>query len=217
MTVLGRSAGLPKAIILDLDDTILDSGDPEVSWRRVSAEFAAGFEGVVPGRLFDVLIEARNWFWDSDEQAREGRLDLVAARRTIFARALSNLGAPRPDVATLDAMARRYTALRDEAVTPFPWALEALRRLRSSGSKLALLTKRKFAKAMGQDSPVRVDNVLRPHPGGGRCRRRQAGPRGLSKGAGRARRRSGGGMDGWRQPARGHSWRATGRHLRNLD
>ena len=49
MTVLGRSAGLPKAIILDLDDTILDSGDPEVSWRRVSAEFAARFEGVVPG------------------------------------------------------------------------------------------------------------------------------------------------------------------------
>ena len=216
MTVLGRSAGLPKAIILDLDDTILDSGDPEVSWRRVSAEFAAGFEGVVPGRLFDVLIEARNWFWDSDEQAREGRLDLVAARRTIFARALSNLGAPRPDVATLDAMARRYTALRDEAVTPFPWALEALRRLRSSGSKLALLTNGSSQKQWAKIRQFELTTFF-DHIQGWRCRRRQAGPRGLSKGAGRARRRSGGGMDGWRQPARGHSWRATGRHLRNLD
>ena len=140
MTVLGRSSGLPEAIILDLDDTILDSGDPEVSWRRVSSEFAADFEGVVAGRLFDALIEARDWFWDSDVQAREGRLDLVAARRTIFARALSSLGAPDPDVATPDAMARRYTAPRDEAVAPFPGALEALGRLRSSGSKLALLT-----------------------------------------------------------------------------
>ena len=37
-------------------------------------------------------------------------------------------------------MATRYTALRDQAVTPFPGALQALARLRSTGVKLALLT-----------------------------------------------------------------------------
>ena len=43
-------SGFAKAIILDLDDTILDSGDPDVSWRRVSSEFAGDFEGVAPDR-----------------------------------------------------------------------------------------------------------------------------------------------------------------------
>ena len=40
---------ITKAIILDLDDTILDSGDPDLSWRRICAEFAGNFEGVTPG------------------------------------------------------------------------------------------------------------------------------------------------------------------------
>jgi len=82
----------PRAIILDLDDTILDSGDPDVSWRRICTEFAGNFDGVTPERFFDALIEARDGFWNDDRRAREGRLDLVAARRTIFGRALAALG-----------------------------------------------------------------------------------------------------------------------------
>ena len=54
--------GLPKAIILDLDDTILDSGDPDVSWRRICAEFAGNFDGTTPARFFDALIDARDGF-----------------------------------------------------------------------------------------------------------------------------------------------------------
>ena len=150
---------LPKAIIVDLDDTILDSCDPRVSWRHVCAEFARGL-GITPGRLFDALNDATNWFWDNQLRAREGRvesklgwrkcgnqlraregrLDLVAARRAIFTRALLSLGLKDPEPATVDAMAKRYTALRDEAVKPFQGALAALERLRESGVRLALLT-----------------------------------------------------------------------------
>ena len=133
------ACGLPKAIIVDLDDTILDSGDPEVSWRRVCSEFAGDF-GVTPGCFLDALIDARDWFWDNQPRAREGRLDLVAARRTIFTRALHSLGLKNSEPAAVDAMALRYTALRDEAVTPFQGALAALERLRENGTKLALLT-----------------------------------------------------------------------------
>ena len=57
--------GLPKAIILDLDDTILDSGDPDVAWRRICAEFAGNVVGTTPARFFDALIEARDGFWES--------------------------------------------------------------------------------------------------------------------------------------------------------
>lgn len=130
----------PRAIILDLDDTILDSGDPDVSWRRICAEFSGNFDGVTPARFFDALIDARDRFWNDDRQARQGRLDLVAARRTIFASALSSLGVASPEPKLIDAMAKRYTELRDEAVTPFRGALAALERLRGSGIKLALLT-----------------------------------------------------------------------------
>lgn len=139
----------PKAIILDLDDTILDSGDPDVSWRRICAEFAASFDGVTPERFFDALIEARDGFWDNDRQAREGRLDLLAARRTIFGRALSVLGVAGPEALT-ETMARRYTVLRDDAVTPFRGALAALERLRGRGAKLALLTNGSTEKQWGK-------------------------------------------------------------------
>jgi len=129
----------PKAIILDLDDTVLDSGDPEVSWRQICAEFAGNF-GVTPGRFFDALIYARDWFWDNNLRAREGRLDLVAARRAIFTRALLSLGLRDQEPTEIEAMAQRYTALRDQAVKPFRGALAALERLRERGTKLALLT-----------------------------------------------------------------------------
>ena len=131
---------LPKAIIVDLDDTILDSGDPDVSWRRICAEFAGMFDGVTPARLFEAVIDARDGFWANDRQAREGRLDLIASRRTIFASAFSSLGERRPEPTLIDAMARRYTALRDGAVTPFRGAITALERLRGNGVKLGLLT-----------------------------------------------------------------------------
>lgn len=141
--------GRPRAIIVDLDDTILDSGDPEVSWRAICADFAANFD-VAPGCLFDALIDARDWFWDDHLLAREGRLDLLAARRTIFSRALLSLGLADAKPAAADAMAERYTALRDEAVTPFPGALSALERLRESGIQLALLTNGSTEKQWGK-------------------------------------------------------------------
>ena len=131
--------GRTKAIIVDLDDTVLDSGDPGVSWRRVCSEFAGNF-GVAPGCFFDALIDARDWFWDNQPRAREGRLDLVAARRTIFTRALLSLGLKDPEPDVVDAMALRYTALRDDAVKPFRGAVAALERLRESGIQLSLLT-----------------------------------------------------------------------------
>ena len=140
----------PRAIILDLDDTILDSGDPDVSWRRICTEFAGNFDGVTPERFFDALIEARDGFWNDDRRAREGRLDLVAARRTIFGRALAALGVATDEPALIDALAKRYTVLRDEAVTPFRGALAALERLRGIGIKLALLTNGSTEKQWGK-------------------------------------------------------------------
>lgn len=140
---------LPKAIILDLDDTILDSGDPDVAWLALCHE-VANLQGVTAEGLFAAVIDGRDWFWASNQRAREGRLDLVDARRTIFRTAFSALGVEDVTRDAIHAMATRYTALRDQAVAPFPGALQALARLRSTGVKLALLTNGSAEKQRGK-------------------------------------------------------------------
>ena len=130
----------PEAIILDLDDTILDSGDPDTSLRRISSEYAETLDAGSSEQLFSACIEARDWFWNNNDLAREGRLDVLESRRTIFTRALSRSGVPQPDRGVVDAMARRYTTLRDEAIELFPSALPTLERLCECELKLGLLT-----------------------------------------------------------------------------
>ena len=224
---------LPKAIILDLDDTILDSGDPDVAWRTVCQEVALpdgrfggsatgkhpadGVEGVTAEGLFAAVIEARDWFWDDNQRAREGRLDLVDARRTIFRSAFSALGVQDVAAGALDAMAKRYTALRDDAVVPFPGALQALERLRSTGVMLALLTngsaEKQREKIARFDLEVFFDHVQvegelgvgKPDP-----RSFESVLEALSVAPGRR-------LDGGRQPPVRHSGGATGRLVRYLD
>ena len=140
----------PKAVIVDLDDTILHSGDPKAAWWQVCTEFAGGL-GLMPGGLFDALSAAVDWFWDNDVRAREGRLDL---HRSPADDLHAGTSLPRdmkdPEPVVVDAMAHRYTALRDEAVKPFQGALTALERLRESGIRLALLTNGSAEKQWGK-------------------------------------------------------------------
>lgn len=129
---------LPKAILLDLDDTILSYGSPEACWKRVCGRF----DGRLPGRtvedLFTAIDESRLWYWDDPERHRRGRLDLKQARREIVAGAFRRLGIDEPTLS--DEIADRYTVEREEGLQPFPGAMETLRRLRERGVKLALLT-----------------------------------------------------------------------------
>ncbi len=63
---------------------------------------------------------------------------MTGTRREIVRRALGRLDLPYSPVA--EAMADRLTALRDEAIRPFPGALETLGRLQETGIRLALLS-----------------------------------------------------------------------------
>jgi putative hydrolase of the HAD superfamily len=130
---------LPKAILLDLDDTILsfsDSADP--CWRRVCGRFARRVVGLTPEKLFDAIRESRDWFWGDAQRHQRGRLDLRAARREIVAKAFDRLGVEAPDLA--NRIADAYTAEREEGVALFPGAVEALRTFRERGVRLGLIT-----------------------------------------------------------------------------
>ncbi len=130
---------LPRAVLLDLDDTILDdSGHAARCWREACVEHVAELDGIDPMALHDVIERVRAWFWSDAERHRVGRLDLLGAHREVIGRALREVGSSRAEA--IELIATSYQARRDSAIAPFPDALETVRWLREAGCKLALLT-----------------------------------------------------------------------------
>ena len=130
---------LPKAILLDLDDTILalsDTSDP--CWRGICERFASRVAGLTPEALFDGIKESIADFWGDPERARRGRLSLKSARREVLAQAFARLEIDAPDLA--NEIADTYTVERQKALHLFPGSVEALQHLRERGFRLALIT-----------------------------------------------------------------------------
>jgi putative hydrolase of the HAD superfamily len=130
---------LPKALFLDLDDTILADSDPgDDCWFAVYQEFADQLAGISYQKFLAVIHERRNWFWSDFTRGRRGRLDLPMARRQMAAEALQQLGIAAVSLA--HEMERVYSTQRDQRSQLFPGALETLHWLREQGRPLALLT-----------------------------------------------------------------------------
>ena len=63
---------LPGALLLDLDDTILDSySDPDEAWLQLCREFAGGLAGVTPEKMHAAVKSSRDWLWGDPERALE--------------------------------------------------------------------------------------------------------------------------------------------------
>jgi putative hydrolase of the HAD superfamily len=134
-----RNTPLPKAILCDLDDTILgDSENADACWQRICARYALRIEGLTPETLLTAIDASRRWFWGDPERHRRGRLHLEQARREIVTGALRWLGIEAPVVA--NEIADAYTVERAGTVQPVPGAIETLRSLRDQGVRLALIT-----------------------------------------------------------------------------
>ena len=128
----------PQAILLDLDDTIIDyGGSAAAAWATVAAE-AARVVGIDAAALLDEIHRMRDWFWSDAERHREGRADLRTAWARIVTEALARFGVTRPDVA--GATADAYRDLRTESIRLFPGSIDALQRLRGLGLPLGMVT-----------------------------------------------------------------------------
>jgi putative hydrolase of the HAD superfamily len=133
---------LPRAMLIDMDDTILSAyGRPEIAWNKVAAEFAAELMPLRPDQVATaVLAFARN-FWANAEAA--WRMKLAEARQLTVKGGFAALAAAGhralPDDLAI-RLADRFTAYREEEMFVFPGAHDAIDQLKTLGVKLALVT-----------------------------------------------------------------------------
>jgi len=133
---------LPKAILFDLDDTLIRAyAQPEEAWTRLLHVFAAHLDAHEPAAIEQVrvaIMEEARAFWNDRAAAARWRLDIPAARRLSVRRGLARLG--RDDEALADRIADAFTELRRAEYRLYPDAHATVDRLRAAGVRLALVT-----------------------------------------------------------------------------
>jgi putative hydrolase of the HAD superfamily len=127
-----------KALLVDLDDTLLDySGGVDECWHHACVAMA-GPAGIDPARLVAAIGETRRWFWSDPGRHRVERADMLRAWTRISAHALRSLG--RDDEALATAIAEDFAERRWARMTLFPGVTEALETLRERGIPLGMVT-----------------------------------------------------------------------------
>ena len=128
-----------EALLLDLDDTILDDRSSiEGSWVSAVDFASAEHATLEAAALSNAIAATTGWFWSDPERERRGRLDLGAAHREIIAGAFAKLSVIDPRL--VERTAQHYTAARKASYRMASGAAKALARLRVRVPKLALVT-----------------------------------------------------------------------------
>jgi putative hydrolase of the HAD superfamily len=133
---------LPRAMLIDMDDTILSAyGRPEIAWNKIATEYADELNGLPPPQVAAAVLSFARNFWSTAEPA--WRLKLGEARRLTvkggFAALAAAGHAALPDDLAI-RIADRFTSYREEEMFVFPGAHEAIDRLKALGVRLALVT-----------------------------------------------------------------------------
>ena len=139
---LNQMTQLPRAMLIDMDDTILSAyGRPEIAWHKVTAEFADEFGATTSHQVATAVLASAREFWG--KAGAEWRLRLEEARHIVVGDGFASLGAAghaplSQDLAT--RLANRFNAFREEEMFVFPGAHDAIDALKAHGVKLALVT-----------------------------------------------------------------------------
>jgi len=135
---------LPRAILFDLDDTLISAYErPQEAWRTVLREMAPLLGETAPDEALAALTGFAEEFWADGERHRKWRQRLAQSRRVIVegaARALARAGRPCWSDENGVRLADRFTAYRDEQMRLFPGTHETLDALRTASVRLALVT-----------------------------------------------------------------------------
>jgi putative hydrolase of the HAD superfamily len=202
---------LPRAMLIDMDDTILSAyGRPEIAWNKIASEFAGEFAPLSSQKVACAIVDAAHQFWATAEPA--WRLKLAEARHVVVRNGFAALAAAHQTTLSMDLAARladRFTVYRDEEMFVFPGAHDAIDALKARGVKLALVTN-----GAADIQRAKVERFALTH----RFDHIQIeGEHGFGKpeeGAGRHGSRN---LDGRGQSGMGSRGAAAPRHLCNLD
>jgi len=133
---------LPRAMLIDMDDTILSAyGRPDIAWNSVTAEFAGELAPLAPQQVAAEIVAYGRKFWAA--ATAEWRLRLDEARHEVVKGGFAALIGPGRPVVPEDLAIRiadRFTAYREEQMFVFPGAHDAIDALKALGVKLALVT-----------------------------------------------------------------------------
>jgi putative hydrolase of the HAD superfamily len=135
-----KKARIPRAILFDLDDTILsDDAVSEEAWRETCEILADRVKPTTGSELFSAINTERIIFWNDPVNLRDGAWrNLYQSRLTIVKKALTNLG--RLDDAISHEIVDTYNDFKSRLVRLLPNAEHTLNTLKERGIKLALLT-----------------------------------------------------------------------------
>jgi putative hydrolase of the HAD superfamily len=133
---------LPRAMLIDMDDTILSAyGRPDLAWNIVATEFAGELGPLSPQQVAAAIVDSGRKFWRVAKA--EWRLKLAEARHEVVKGGFSALAASGQPALPTDLAIRiadRFSAYREEQMFVFPGAHEAIDALKARGVKLALVT-----------------------------------------------------------------------------
>jgi putative hydrolase of the HAD superfamily len=133
-----RYLGQVRALLVDLDDTLLDySGGVEACWTEACKTCCAP-TALDADALIRAIADARVWFWSDPERHRRERVQMQRAWQRIVERALGQLEIAADGLSA--AIAADFAARRREMMRLFPDALRCLTTLRQRGVALALVT-----------------------------------------------------------------------------
>jgi len=130
---------LPRAILIDLDDTLLDdSSNVDACWDDACEAVATRLPCVSTEVLRAEIDRLSSWYWSDPKRHRTGRLDLRAVRRHVLELVFRELGIH--DIGLAHDLADAYRELREERAQMFPGAKDALDHLRAEGVRLGMMT-----------------------------------------------------------------------------
>jgi len=142
MAVSAMRAPLPRAMLIDMDDTILSAyGRPEIAWNTIAAEFVSELAPLPPQQVAAAVLAYARQFWSTAEPT--WRLKLGEARRLTVRGGFASLAADGHAALSDNLAIRltdRFTTYREEEMFVFPGAHDAIDALKALGVKLALVT-----------------------------------------------------------------------------
>ena len=133
---------LPRAMLIDMDDTILSAySRPDLAWNIVATEFAGELAPLSPQRVAAAIADSGRKFWATAEAA--WRLKLDEARHEVVKGGFATLVTAGEAALPADLairLADRFNTYREEQMFVFPGAHDAIDALKALGVKLALVT-----------------------------------------------------------------------------